>query len=169
LPEKIECQIGNHEVVASVGVHEPLFGMSSYIDTLVSSAIIDKPNQSFILRMFDVCIAILPRNYRQYSIFDPHSRNTNGFVDANGSAGLFHFKSLAETVKYLKLVAAGKSGQIDLYPISVKLLRSGANEEIFREEICHSSDNDEAPESLEDVEQSKTNLGKATFYILYTS
>ena len=84
----------------------------------------NKPNQSFILRMFGSSVAIICRGYQQYSVFDPHARNKNGFIDANGSAGLFNFVNSREMVVYFKKIAGDRDEQIDMYPIFVNVLRS---------------------------------------------
>ncbi|XP_061166803.1 uncharacterized protein LOC133175710 [Saccostrea echinata] len=123
IPDTIQCRIGMTGIKASVGVlEEGSFGYSSYIDTLVTSALVNKPNQSFILRMFGSSIAILCTGHQKYSIFDPHARNQNGFIDANGLAGLFHFRDSSEMVAYLKHISAGRNEQIDIYPILVNIL-----------------------------------------------
>ncbi|XP_062606599.1 uncharacterized protein LOC134268369 isoform X2 [Saccostrea cucullata] len=123
IPDTIQCQIGINGIKASIGVlEEGSFGYSSYIDTLITSALVNKPNQSFILRMFGSSIAILCTGHQKYSIFDPHARNQNGDVDANGYAGLFHFRDSSEMVAYLKEISSGRNEQIDIYPILVNIL-----------------------------------------------
>jgi hypothetical protein len=125
IPENIQCSIGSTEIAASLGViEEGSFGYSSYIETFICSNLMNKPNQNFILRMFGSSVAILCRGYQQYSVFDPHARNKNGFIDANGSAGLFHFANLREMVVYFKKIAEDRNEQIDMYPVFVKILRA---------------------------------------------
>ncbi|XP_055999196.1 uncharacterized protein LOC125672892 isoform X3 [Ostrea edulis] len=129
LPQKFECQIGRHDVIANSEYQEPLFGFSSYIETFVLTSIINHPNQSFILRMYDFCIAILCSNQNQYSIFDSHAKNSEGIIDANGTAGLFNFRNPSEMVKYLKCTTTEKNVQIDLYPVTVQFMRTEVMEE----------------------------------------
>lgn len=124
IPEKIFCQIGGCQIEASVGALEDgTFASSTEIDSTVRTAMERNQNQSFILRMFGSCTAIIKRE-NQYCIFDPHSRNRSGFSAPNGVAGLFHFDTLLNLIKYLKRTVGEKAEQIDLYPVSVKLLNS---------------------------------------------
>lgn len=81
-----------------------------------------KPNQSFVLRISDSYIAIICQNYQEYSIFDPHARNSDGEIDGEGSAALFRFQNSAGLTNYLTRLAAGKNDQIDLYPVNIQVI-----------------------------------------------
>jgi hypothetical protein len=129
LPQKFECQIGRHYVIAKSEYQEPLYGSSSCIETFIFTSIINHPNQTFILRMYDFCIAILCSNKKQYSIFDSHAKNSEGITDADGTAGLFNFQSPEEMVNYLKCATTGENVQIDLYPVTVQFMRTELMEE----------------------------------------
>ena len=107
LPKKFKCRIGRQDVTTNSEYEEPLFGFSSYVDSFVLTSIINHPNQSFILRMYDFSIAILCNN-NQYSIFDSHAKNSEGIIDGNGTADLFNFPSPSEMVKYLSAQQKGK-------------------------------------------------------------
>lgn len=129
IPEKICCQIQKEKIEASVGVlDEAKFALSTEIDGLIKRALEATPNQSFILRMFGSCTAILRRENQQYCIFDPHSRNYAGLIDPSGTAGLFYFDSLSDMIRYLKGNVGCREEQVDLFPIFVNLLRSDFTE-----------------------------------------
>lgn len=51
-------------------------------------------NQTLIIRISDSYIAILCRNYEEYSIFDQHALNLHGDIKSEGSAALFHLRIL---------------------------------------------------------------------------
>eukprot|EP00105_Crassostrea_gigas_P043022 XP_019927170.1 PREDICTED: uncharacterized protein LOC105338725 [Crassostrea gigas] len=129
IPKKICCQIEKEKMEASVGVlDEAKFALSTEIDDLIKRALEATPNQSFILRMFGSCTAILRRENQQYCIFDPHSRNYAGLIDPSGTAGLFYFDSLSDMIRYLKGNVGCREEQVDLFPIFVNLLRSDFTE-----------------------------------------
>lgn len=53
----------------------------------------EKQNQTLVLRISDSYIAILCRNYEEYSVYDPYARNSNGDIDSQGSAELIHLEN----------------------------------------------------------------------------
>ncbi|XP_078310702.1 uncharacterized protein LOC111109026 isoform X10 [Crassostrea virginica] len=165
MPESIRCQIGNVEVSASLGVHDSSYGYSSYLEALLLNAICRRERQSFILRMHGYCVAILYRGPQQYSVFDPHAKNSFGTVDPDGAAGLFHFSNVGIMIKYLKACSSSNNmEQIDLYPIDVNLLRKSTvscelveNACIYSKKVSMEnediiSENEEIEEELNDVQ-----------------
>jgi hypothetical protein len=129
IPENIKCQIGNEEVYANIDVRNSSYGYSSYLEALLTTALCSKVRQHFILRMHGYCLTILFRGHQQYSIFDPHAKNSFGSVDPHGTAGLFHFNSVEKMVTHLKKCTPPECvEQIDLYPVHVNLLRKSTIE-----------------------------------------
>lgn len=143
IPENVKCHIGNEEVSASIGVHNSSYGYSSYLEALLTTAIRNGARQNFILRMHGYCLAILFRDQQQYSIFDPHAKNSLGAVDPDGGAGLFHFNNVEKMVAYLKKCTPSENvEQLDLYPIHVNLLRKSTIE-------CESQENSSPTQGIE--------------------
>lgn len=154
LPEKIECCIGRSNILASVGVlDEAEFALSSYIHTFITSALMRKPNQSFVLRISDSYIAIICQNYQEYSIFDPHARNSDGEIDGEGSAALFRFQNSAGLTNYLTRLAAGKNDQIDLYPVNIQVISA---------DLQHLKHESSTQIEFESMQESETQLRKFT-------
>lgn len=152
LPEKIEISIGQSNVLASVGVRdEAEFALSLYIDTFITSALMRKSNQSFVLRISDSYIAIICRNYQEYSIFDPHTRNSHGDIDGEGSAALLHFANSVALMNYLTRLAAGRNEQIDLYPVYIQVI--SADLQNLKQESSIQIE-------LESIQESETHLRK---------
>lgn len=60
----------------------------------------EKQNQTLVLRLSDSYIAILCRKYEEYSIYDPHARNSNGDTDCQGSAELIHLDNPFDLTTY---------------------------------------------------------------------
>lgn len=124
IPKKISCKIDGSEIEASVGLlEESIFARSTDIDNTVKTALEKRPNQSFILRMFESCTAIIMRENQRACIFDPHSRNSSGFIDPDGFAGLFYFNTLLDMIIYLKSYIREREEQIDLFPVFVNVLK----------------------------------------------
>jgi hypothetical protein len=99
--------------------------------------------------MYDFCFAILCSNKNQYSIFDPHAKYSVGNIDVNETAGLFLFQNSAEMVNYLNCTTTGENVQIDLYPVTVKLMRS----EMMEESVpCVETENSHKPVSCREAE-----------------
>lgn len=147
MPDSISLQIDGCEADASIGVlNDASFGFSYEIHSLIMNAVKNKPNQSFIFRHFGSCTAIICGKYQRYSIFDPHSRNQEGEIDADGSAGLFHFRHLSEMISYLHSQCEDRQEQIDLYPIDVEILETRSIEEEFDEpSLLHVDRTDSLP------------------------
>lgn len=124
MPDMISLEFSGFETEVSIGhLSDASFGFSADLNSFIMEALNTKPNKSFILRTFDSMVAIICGQYQEYFIFDHHSRNTDGKIDANGSAGLFHFRNLSEMITYLQDQCGTRNKQVDLFPIHVEIVK----------------------------------------------
>ena len=73
----------------------------------------------FLLCIGESASAIL-RHGRTYYMYDPHSRNSDGFPDANGASILLTFNSFNKLSKYLTYLAMKlNTDQFELTPIKI--------------------------------------------------
>lgn len=134
IPPTIQCEIDNYDVTARVKfiVDKECYVITSDIEKFITSTLEKYPKKSFILRMFDSSVAIIYRDNKKYSVFDPHSRNRDGLVHADGSAGIFHFDDSTKMIFYLKQMQGKRKEQIDMNPVSIDITESSLrNREII--------------------------------------
>lgn len=124
MPDIISLEFSCFETEVSIGhLSDASFGFSADYNSFIMEALNTKPNKSFILRTFGSCVAIICGQYQEYFIFDPHSRNADGKIDANGSAGLFHFRNISDMITYLQDQCGTRNEQVDLFPMDVEIIR----------------------------------------------
>ncbi|XP_064629357.1 uncharacterized protein LOC135488632 isoform X2 [Lineus longissimus] len=123
LPDTLYCGMDGTSAEASIGHRDDaIYGYD--IRTLLQSAILQRPDGSFVIRCGDKCCAFLHCPDGKYCHFDSHACNSEGVQDPLGAACLLRFKNAEEAISHIEVIVAGcgADGQFDITPVYVTLL-----------------------------------------------
>lgn len=121
LPSILSVSLFHQDLNVSVGLKDDsLYGFRDDIQSLLTKAL--SLSSGVLARVDDSCISILKDAGKIY-IFDPHARDSQGNVSANGSAALFKFCDIQHASNFLRNSIQCYNVQLDLHPVHVAVLR----------------------------------------------